>query len=335
MKIIIPLIAVLVLILGGGAYFLFFGDDSSENGIVEPDENGEIQISEDMDIDVDVAKLYTTWDLSFTEYENVWLLGKYENIDTEVEEGEQFVLTDRAENTFSNVDVNVIEGSGDLKQDSYVLVEGEYDSSEDVLNASSFGVIDESTYEELMTKRFPVVEIEILEDTLEVNHGCENLSVEVNLKNVGEVPVDYQKTYIDYTGGAPYVFKSILDDEVFSIYPDSEFDEDSGPVGYKDGFRDFDVLEPGEEEEVRYGLGGKVKSSSAGTSGTSNIFCRNDEDDDREFKIEFANVHPSNIGLTTTQDDNFIHTSTSNTIDVEIATCECLLDVDSIPEPLD
>lgn len=335
MKIIIPIIAVLA-VIAGGVYFFFFSGEDGESSILNlgGSGNGSAQVLQD--IDVDFARLYSVWDLSFTEYEDVWLLGKYEGVDMEVGAGDQFVLTDRTETMMSNVDVNVVEGSGSLTMDSYVLVEGEYDDLEyNVVNASAFSVVDEDTYEELMKKRFPFVEIKILEDTLEVSHGCENVSVQVSLRNIGEVPIDYQKTDIDTPNGAPYVFKSILDGEVFSIYPDSMFDEDSGPVGYKDGFRDFGVLEPGQEKEVRYGLSGEVRSAPGGTAGTSNIFCRNEVDGDREFRIEFGNVHPSDRGLTVSSQNTFVHTSTSNTIDVEIGTCECLLDVDSLPEPLE
>ncbi len=330
----IILIITILLAFSIAIYFFLLRD--FQDVVVEKKDNGGNGVEFLKDFDIDFEKLYTAWDLNFSEYDEVWLLGKYEGVDIEVGVGDQFILTDSYGNNFSNVDIKIVEGSATLPMDSYVLVEGTYDSSEpNVLSAYAVNIVEESTYEELMVARYPVVEIEILEDELKVDHGCQNLSVQVNIKNVGRVPVDYQKTYINYTGGAPYVFKSILDGEVFSIYPDSEFDGDSGPVGYKDGFRDFGILEPGQEEEVRYGLSGKVASTSGGISGTTNIFCRNDGDLEKTFRIDFANVHPSERGLTTNLKSTFIHTSSSNTIDVKIGTCECLLDTDSGPEPLE
>ncbi len=160
--------------------------------------------------------------------------------------------------------------------------------------------------------------------------------MDVRIKNTGDIPIDYLKTG---SKNPHYVFMGVLDGEVFSLFPDSDFDdEERVPVGYSYGLRNFGVLNPGDEETVRFGLDGNVRSSTMGTGGTTHIFCRGDnadnEDTTHSFFVEFGNVRELDRMVWVSSDYNFENRSKSNEIEVYVASCVCNLSSDSIPDPL-
>ncbi len=206
----------------------------------------------------------------------------------------------------------------------------------DEVDPYDFEVNDFEYFEPEDEEEFASVELNILDEELYASHGCENLSVDVEIKNTGDIPIDYLKTG---SNNPHYVFMGVLDGEVFSIYPDSQFDdEEEIPVGYYYGFRNFGVLNPGEKETVRFGLSGNVRSGPMGTGGSTHIFCRGDNEDNvdttHSFLIEFGNVREDDRMMWVGSDYDFENRSKSNEIEVYVASCVCDLSSDSVPDPL-
>lgn len=335
--IIVLVILALVVFLGVGVYFLFFRDGD----ISVSEENGEVTVGE-VPTDIDIEKVYTINDLDTSLEGEIWLLGEYflrQGADLSDEGTDVFELGENE----SFADVNVEDVMSDLYITSgdYLLIKGVYEMGEffPVFRASEVYKISLEEYEDFLQRRYPLVEIEILEDELVLNHGCEHVSLPVSIKNVGEFPVDYSKTG---SSNPEYVFMGIVGGEIFSLYPDSDFDDtESEPVGYKYGFRDFGVIQPGEEKEASFGLDGKVVDSyrdelKVGTAGTPHIFCRGDEEGRVEttFSIRFGNVREQDRILWVGTEYDFVNTFDSNEIEVTILQCECDLSVESLPEPL-
>ncbi len=114
------------------------------------------------------------------------------------------------------------------------------------------------------------------------------------------------------------------------------------PIGKRDGVKIFEDIEPGETEVLRFGLGGIVIESRMGKAAFENIFAQYMEEGEHEgsFRIDFvvlAAEHqsiPSTI--TAANYHNVMDTlSSTQTIDVYLASREGSMDNESLPSPLD
>lgn len=188
------------------------------------------------------------------------------------------------------------------------------------------------------------VELEILNEELIVKHKTEHIYVDLEVKNVGELPIEFSGV----TEWTPdYQFIAMLDDEELIFSPD-ETENKEGDfvyVGYKGGVRIFESIAPGETEVLRYGLGGITKSSKGGTSGLENSVSARFRVEDRdpgkaELKVIFAvtkeEVKDRNPTITGANYEEYMDVvSNSNTIDVKLLSIEADLSKDSLPCPLD
>ncbi len=278
-------------------------------------------------------KLYTLDDISLSAGSKVWLTGQYLGEGLNIDSVDMFVLGE--EKKTLDVDVSLVDESLSLSQGDYVLLQGNYDVKTFFrFKAEEIYILTQENYSALLSKRYPSVEIEIVNKEVVLDHGCQNASVQAKIKNVGEMSIDYQKTASKKT---EYVFIAVIDDEIVSIFPDSDFDDPENiPVGYAFGFRDFGVLEPGQEKTVRFGLDGYVESTQGGVGGSTNVFCRDIKEGPYEgsFRIDFGNVKPQDKGMKIGLKYAFTNMSRSNEIDVRVDNCQCVLKVDSLPEPL-
>lgn len=317
----------------------FWEDSENENNgnVFTKMFNGFDNLPEDLDFE----KIYTVSELSnHLEDEKIWLISEYSGEKINTLDVNDFGVQENENVLF--VDVADLETPVEFESGNYLLVEGVYkDSFPSSLEAISIKILPKNYYEDLLFGRYPAVEMEILDEDLILNHGCENASVTVKIKNVGRLPIDYLKTGTENT---EYAFISYINGEIWNIFPDSNFDdEDNIPVGYLNGFRNFGVLNPGEEKEVRFGMGGKVEDSydqdigeKFGTAGLENIFCVNQPEGSREatFYLEFGNVMEKDRGMWVSQTYDFVNRYNSNEILVKVLDCECNLSSESLPESL-
>ena len=315
-KIIIPILVLFLVILTSIFYYLLSRVDYDFSQILRGPVNLE---------DVDFANLYSVDDVSFSDGEEVWLFGRYFGDAFRTSEISAFELTEQG--NFLWIELNEIERSTTISDENYLLLHGYYEDEEyPVFFANSVEKINEDTYMGLELERFPAVEMEILDEELQLSHGCENASVVVRIKNIGKVPIDYQRIG---SGDTEYVFMSVIDEERYSLFPD--LDAEKNLVGYLHGLRDFGVIEPGKEKDVRFGLGGMVEITEESTGGTNHIFCANRGD---TFQIQFSSVQKKDIGTSIGLEYDFVNTYSSNEIVVDVETCRCILDEKSLPESL-
>lgn len=286
--------------------------------------------------DVDFERLYTVGDVAYSGEggDKVWLFGQYLDSDVDLSEVQSIGLFDGE--YYVEVVLTELENLKSVSEGDYLLVEGRNDAdSFNTFIASNLEVIDEDVYEELSVYCYPAVEIQILDEELTVNHGSENLSVQVRIKNTGKLPIDYIKTG---SKGTEYVFKTLVNGKINFMYPDSDWDDpESVPVGYMYGLRNFGVLKPGEEATVRLGLGGIVESNEHGTSGLTNIFCSGNvegKSNEATLQVKFGSVRHRDWGWVSTE-YNFANVYSSNEIDVTILSFESSLASDSLPCPLE
>ena len=188
--------------------------------------------------------------------------------------------------------------------------------------------ISQAEYEAFLKSKMPALEIEILDYPQQIAHGCQNVALEVRLKNIGAVPIEHAE--ILNTDGL-YKFFFRLNDQLRSGYSMT----DDGQVGDW-GIQDFGTLEPGQETTVAYGASGRVTESidrsygddhRVGISGEFNIFAPNANQGGIEGTNEFSLV----LGLVrddygpATYSDPIV-VGASEQIEVKILDKECDMD---------
>lgn len=184
-------------------------------------------------------------------------------------------------------------------------------------------------------------ELRIVQDSLHVDHAFQNVYVELEVTNTGSRPI----SHVDSWSWSPlYQFVGILDEQVVMFYSDSRetVDGDLIPLGKREGVRIFEDIQPGQTKVLRYGLGGIVTSSQAGTAASENVFARYMEDGEHEgrFRIDLAVLAPEHQAMPGTITSANYHEymdiiNSTQTIDVHLASHEGSMANDSLPPPID
>ncbi len=331
----------LVLLCGACSFvFLKFSKDS-DNGKSGIFDTVVTKRNKGIPDDLDMDNFYSISDLNFLylNREVFWAFGLYEG---ESLKNESFNL--REEDSYLYVDVSKMNDSFGIENGDYVLVKGEYvtETFPYTLFAEAIYILEKADIDDLFSQMYASVEMKILENDLNYTHGCENAHFTLEIKNTGKIPIDYLKTG---SNSLKYAFMLLIDDEIYSLYPDSDFDDvDNVPVGYLYGLRNFSVLNPGETKEVRFGLGGRVQDTydsfldrKSGTSGSPNAFCNNAPNEERNANIfvKFGNVRKRDLNAGWIGSEyEFVNVAESNKISVRVANCKCDLSVESFPESL-
>ncbi len=321
----LPIILIFVLLLASiGGYFIL-SKSGNKSGTKGSSAVKEVNIKDVKGFDVtkDIAYsptefMYGTADTS----DAFWVYGYYKNSVF----GGQLVETPDSDD-YAMFNMKNAEGIDEIKDGDFVVVRARFGNEDGAPIADYIAKIPVEYVDTFNLYKYPYADITILDAPKQVTHGCEFLKLKVRIKNTGKIPIRKSDFYTFSTELPKYKFIHIVDGYEDGGY---SYDEETKDI-YHQGYLNFEDIQPGETKEFMYGLGGGLVSDCpeggvycAWKGGSPNIFCdagASSPGGDREIKLAIGYLKPGSYT------ENIL-TSVSNSVTINVLTCECDLDAD-------